>query len=1009
MELNPTQQKAVDITDNNVLVFASAGGGKTTVLVSRLLKRIAQDRLSIDEIAAMTFTNAAALNMKKRLEKKLREKIKENPDDLFLKEQLSKIADANISTIHSFCLNIIKEYYYIIGLPKTMANNVLDDGTKQIYLRQAIEETLANDKRLLMLMTSLSSSLFSFDSLITIITSIINKARSQSDIETWFDKVRPTKIKSFEEIDAEVRKYYLDDIKGQLILAKTIINKIIALNTSLNPGYQRVLEIIHEIEDEDDYSYFLNRMIEILIPLPNLKDDDLYKKYRAELKDVYEKIASKLEPERQIINNYNGAIAIENALLDLSRDAYKRFQAIKFEHECMDFDDFEHFAKDILTFDNENIANKLKKQFKEIMVDEFQDTNDAQFSLIRLISNNNLFIVGDVKQSIYRFRKAKPAIMKSLKDDDTFIKIHIQNNYRSNTNIVNFNNELFNKIMNIYREDVDETDMQITLDLQAENNEEIEFKIINSDGDLAKSKAKLLANTIYELHEKGKAFKNIAVLVRTHDQKRLIKEALKAYNIPFFLTDNEGYFSSLSIDILISYFKLLLNKKDKFSIVSVLSSPLYNLSDKDLYMLRNDYFAYEDFKNDYYYLLKLSKQNKVDEIINYILTINDFYFEHLNTQEKANIDYLLNNLDNYKIYNVADFINYIESTEDYQSENASTVSEDANVVKVMTIHNSKGLEFDNVILYSTHQNLFNESKESVCIDDNWGLGINYIKSPIGYTISTIKKKAYLAKENIEDILEFQRLLYVALTRAKSKLIIIDSLSANEEIDDYKYPLDLSLFYARKGFTSYICSSMSENKDFKYYSCAALEDKKPLEAECLSKRNIPFKEYNSSIKKDLSPSALESFRKELHLGNNEAMQYGTKIHQIFEDIDYSEAISQEILKTKYPDISDYTINSILFFVDSPLIQEAKKGHIYKELPFYIKDKDTLLHGYMDFVAVLEDKIILIDYKTDSGIDKEEFIMRYKAQIKSYTDALKRIYDKEVNAYIYAISKSEFISF
>ncbi len=1009
MELNPYQQRAVNITNHNVLVFASAGGGKTTVLVSRLLKRIVDDRLSIDEIAAMTFTNAAALNMKKRLEKRLQEKVCEHPNDLFLKEQLSKIADANISTIHSFCLNIIKEYYYVIGLPKTLANNVLDDGTKQLYLRRSIEDTLKEEKRLLMIMSTLSTSLFNFDGLFDIIINIINKARSQSDVEDWFQKVRANKINSFKDLDEEIKKYYLADIKGQLFIAKATIEKIIALDTSLTPGYKEVSKVIDELLSEDEYPILISKMVEVMIPLPNLKDNDLYKKYRGELKEIYDKIASKLQSEKHLVQDYNGGTAIENSLLELSFKAYQRFQEIKREHECMDFDDFEHYAKAILDSNDGNIAKKLKVQFKEIMVDEFQDTNDAQFGIIRMISDNNLFIVGDIKQSIYRFRKAKPAIMKSLKEDDDFIKIHIQNNYRSNTNIVSFNNDLFDKIMNIYKKDVDETDMQITLGSQALNNEEIEFRISKAKGDVSQNKAKLLANTIYELNESGKAFKDIAVLVRTHDQKKLIKEALSAYNIPFFLTDNEGYFTSFSIDILLSYFKVLMNKNDKISIVSVLSSPLYALNDEELYSLKDDYFAYEPFSNDYQFLLELAKKNELDEMINYILTINDFYFEHLNSQEKANIDFLLNSMDSYKLYNVADFINYIDNTKDFQSENASTVSEDADVVKIMTIHNSKGLEFDTVILYSNHQNIFNESKEPVCIDDNWGLGLSYIRSATGYTVSTVKKRAYLAKENIEDILEYQRLLYVALTRAKSKLIILDSISSKEDMDDYIYPLDLSLFYARKGFTSYIHSAMHNYEHLKYQAYLDLEDKTPLARQNEIKETIPFKQYSSHTNSDVSPSSLEAFRQELHLGNSEAMEYGTKIHKIFEEIDYSVNIDQEYLKEKYPDISERTISSILFFIDSPIIQEAKKGHIYQELPFYLKNEDSLIHGYMDFVAVLEDKVILIDYKTDSDVDKNLIIERYEAQIRSYADVLAKIFEKKVDAYVYLVNRSEFIIF
>lgn len=1016
MQLNPSQEKAVNLTGTNILTLASAGGGKTTVLVSRLLKRIIKDRVSLDELVAITFTNAAALNMQKRLEKKLREASAANPNDIFIKDQISKIADANISTIHSFFLNIIKEYYYVIGLEKMQTNNILDSGRKALFLNKAFDETIEKEENLYDINHQLTASFFSFDTLHDICLAVLNKAISFSDPYAWIESVKSYPISKLSELNPKIMATYMQDIKNHLIIAGGRLDKMIELNTKHNDNLLVLKKEIDEALVEDDYQFFLNKLNLILVKIPTLtvkkddKDDislvvqaEKYKKYRSDLLEVFKKIASKLDKPSTIIESHNNSIPLEKAIFDLSMKVYQKFMEIKKENHCIDFDDFEHYASEILKANNYEIANKLKNQYKEIMVDEFQDTNDAQYAIIKMIANNNLFLVGDVKQSIYRFRKAKPSIMKSLKDDPSFVKIHIQNNYRSNTNIVRFNNTLFEKIMNIYQKDVDESDIQITLENQAINNEPILFKVTEDKENLAL----LLANTIHDLVSKeNKKFGDIAVLVRSHAHKKKIKEAFKNYNIPYFVSDTEGYFSSLSIDIIESYFKLLLDKRDNISLATILLSPLYNMSDEELATNKGNWWNINDnFKKDYYELKKLASLNKIDEILYYILDINDFYLEHLSKQEKDNVDNLLNNLDNFNTFTITDFISYIEDTSESQKENASTISEDADVVKVMTIHHSKGLEFDTVILYSDIANRQNGNGDIATIDDEFGLGISYITNDEGVTSTTIKKKAHIAKDNIEDILEFQRLLYVALTRTRKRLIIVDAFKEDDE--SKKDPLNLSLIYSRKGFTSYILSAMKDYDDMIIQREDTLEIKKPFPYIAPISGTIPHKEYSFNKSEDIAPSSLESYRSTLKLDGNKGSDYGTLVHEIFENIDFDADNSFEELKHKYPSIPDSAINSIITFINNPIISNAKKGEIYQELPFYLKNDDTLTHGYMDFVAIKDDEIILIDYKTDSGIKEKDFIDRYANQLNSYKKVLKEIYKKDVKAYIYSVKLSIFI--
>lgn len=1006
MKLNPSQNEAVNTTGKNVLVFASAGGGKTTVLVSRLLKRIVNDRIPLDNILAMTFTNAAALNMKKRLEVRLKEAIKDNPDDSFIFEQLTKIGDAQISTIHAFCLNLIKEYYYVIGINKSVTNNILDDGKKALYESKAFDLAVKDFKELDVLKNALDMSLFSFDSLKSFIFNVIKTARTYKDPIKWFDLISSKEISSFNDLDTNVKKYYLEDLKALIKLASFYLDEMAKLETDKSDDLTIKSKEAQYLISLEDYSQLENALSTFITSIPNDKNEE-YKYYRNMLKACFEDISSKLISERRLVKEYNDAIKIESLLLSLSKEVYLNFQKIKKDNNAIDFDDFEPYAYAILNANDGYIANKLKKQYQEIMIDEFQDTNESQFSIVSLFAQDNLFLVGDIKQSIYRFRHAKPDIMKRLKKDPSFHKIHIQNNYRSNTNIVEFNNHLFKQIMNIYSHDVDEKDLQITLDSQSQNNVDVRFEIAIGD-DEKTVKARELANIIHRLHDEGKKFMDIAVLVKTHDEKKSIKDAFRQYNIPYFINDNEGYFTSLSIDIILSFMKYLINPSDKLSLISLLSSPLYGLSDDELCLLKDQYYRYEPFMSDYYHLKQLALNNQIDEIIYYILNINNYYSNYTDDQEKANVDFLLTRLDTYNLSNINEFIDYIESTKDFQKENANTISEDADVVKVMTIHTSKGLEFDTVILNSNHSNRLNESKSSVNVDVDMGICLSYVASKYKRVVSTIKRASYLAKENVEDLLESQRLLYVALTRAKAQLIILDSFKKEEDIAKIKYPVDSSLFYARQGFSSFIYSAMIDSPLMK---CDIKNEIEYLDAYpkiIPDIQNIPSKSYDTTNIKDISPSSLEASRVKLNIENIASMNYGTKIHHIFECLDYSKEISENDILKIDNDLSPKTIESIMYFVNSDIIAKARQGQIHQEFSFYLKKDNVLTHGFMDFVAILDNEIILIDYKTDTGIKEEEFIKRYFQQLKAYEDVLVDIYHLKVSTYIYAISLSKFIT-
>ncbi len=1001
MNFNEQQLAAINHRGQNVLVFASAGGGKTTVLVNRLLKRIVDDHIDISNILALTFTENAALNMKKRLEKEL----KKQKTDPFIEKQIAALQTAQISTIHAFFLELFKSYYYLLDLPKMMAENILDEGHAQALFDEAFSEASCQFSDLPFLDQYLNASLFADDNLKAAVKKIINKARTRHEPLAWLKRIQDPKVNKLEDINTLIWEYYLSELKGQFKIAAFYLQKLAAVDSDHQEDLKKKSALINELLSLDDYQKFLEKCFVLMRSLPN-KKDELFKYYRQELSDVFKTIAEKLMTPANILNSYNEAALIADKLIALSIKTYEILQKKKEDAKVMDFNDFEIYAWQILHCQNGRIAHKLQKQYQEIMIDEFQDTNDSQFAILKLISNNNLFIVGDIKQSIYRFRYAKPEIMAGLKNDPTYHKIHIRNNYRSAPHIVAFNNILFNKIMNLNDHLVDESDMQIPFKEDAEGKKVI-MKLAFGEDEKA-SKAKLLANTVYELHQKGESFRSICILVETHEDKKLIRQYLNNYHIPYFIIDNASYFASSSLDVIAAYCRLLLDKDDRYAAVTVLSSPLYNLSDDELLRYRDNFMAYKPLKDDLYQMQKAVKDNRLGQIVGSILNINDYYRKYLDEKEKANVALFLENLDRYGFNTLSELVEYIDQSRDLKAENASTVAEDEDVVKVMTIHASKGLEFDNCLIYSSHRQQLKESSDNINVDEKLGLCLSYRKKANGLGQNTLKRAAFLAKENVADLLEDQRLLYVALTRAKNNLIIIDAFKNADELDKCRLPLDLGLFYARKGFTALILSAMGNDELLKLETYQSLEEYEPLKyAYAKKEKELPHGEYNIKAVEDISPSSLEEGRLELALDQGAAMDYGTRIHRVLELLDLQETVNENTILNIDQDLAPKALSSIMYFAQSPLIQEALKGKILKEFPFYLKEGNKLLHGFMDFVAILEDKIILIDYKSDAMNCPKEFIERYQNQLLAYQEVLEKVYHLPIESYIYALNLKEFI--
>ncbi len=1005
MKLNPNQKLAINSEGTNILVFASAGAGKTTIMVQRLLKRIISDGLSLDEMVAMTFTNAASANLKNRLSAAIDKELKKDPSNLHLQRERAKVFDAHISTIHSFCLSLLKEYYYVLGLSFKSVNNLIDDTHAQIAIDELLDDIITRK-----LTQDAASFNATYDALSSTVADLkmfkdeikrlFAKLQNEIDPLSFLDREKDKKeLFDLKDLDPKESSYYLKVLKmklGLVIKDLEMMNGCEIEKEALTPKIKE-LEKILEI---DDYAMFLNELrISLKAPKSHSKDE-LYTKYRKSFEEHAKSLAKDLFEVRSIINDQNEALVHTNYLAAILKELYISYNEYKRSHDYLDFSDIEHLTYELLNKNDQKIAKELKGRFKEIMIDEFQDTSPLQYAIAEMIANDNLFLVGDVKQSIYRFRGASPKIMEGLKSDPSFKKIHLQNNYRSKENVVTFNNQLFDTVMNLGYKAFDENDKQIIgLDKQKCDLKDVTFAYyeIQDDDELSANeiKARLLADEIIRRYQNGTSFKDMAVLVRSHNDKKPIKRVFEELNIPYFINDNEGYFKSFAIETLLAYLNYLLDEDDLISLVAILRS-LYHLSENDLVLKKGQLksFAQESFfKKDYDILKTHFKKNNFEDFFAYFLGVDNFY-ERLNIAEKTNLDLLINKLKSYHLNTFSELRNFIIEAMESQKETALSISEDANVVRVMTIHNSKGLEFDTVFLFSNVKTK-PQSPSRLVYDHDFGLGVRFISGDKRRVKTTLKYKLITLKDKYEDALEYQRLFYVALTRAIKDLVIIDAFKGTTK------PLNSGILYENAGFTTYLLGTKDLDLTTKLYE--KIPAIKPLSDRIFDEdQNFFSFNYEVNDAPVISPSSQKKHELKLNFNFKKATQYGTKLHEVMEKVD---------LNTK--DLSSFVLNeseseALKAIFDDEIFKRALKGEVKREYSFYIKNDDGIIHGYIDFISFLENEVIIIDYKSDHLEREEDFVTSYEGQLKMYADIIRQSGYSSIHTYIYSFYLKKMIA-
>lgn len=1207
MNFTKDQLKAIKERNNNILVSAAAGSGKTTILVERIIDRVINDKINIDKLLVVTFTNYAAEEMKERILNRINEELLKNPENIFLKEQVTRINKAQISTIDSFCLKIVKTNFKSLNIDPHF--RIADTEEYYIMMLETLDKFLEkyyekNDEHFINVLEAFNKKHHD-KSFIDIFLRVYNESQNNPYPNIWLKNAyKEFNIKNKDDFFKsntflkiiEYSKSYLNEaleifesikliskdytnFDGLIIdgsLEKFLYDEFYKYNLLLKyiekKDYKNFLDLVDNLEYSRWSSKFLKDHPNIREEVKNLRD--ISKKI---VKSINEKFFNKTIDE--IINNNNQIFPIIKNFCELIIEFDKYFMEVKKDKKLFTFNDISHFCLDILLKDGKpsKIAKEYEKFFIEIIVDEYQDSNYIQEEILSSISSGkNKFMVGDIKQCIYKFRQANPNIFNEkyngyFSGNLSGIRIDLNTNFRSNKSVIDSINFIFDKIMCSDLGNVEynnhsklyynanfphpkENDNILKncefciIDCSKENDDQIsdetlELKSIEIEAHFVAKKiiSMIEENTLVfdkNIGYRPVTYKDIVILMRSNSFIEIFSNILSEYNIPVLSKSNSNFFDFTEIKTIINILKIIDNPFQDLPLIGTMYSPIFNFLPNELLEIKlfskNNLFYnnilkfIEESKNtslvkkskNFILCLekwqRLSRSLSINELLSYIYSDSNYYnYIGVLKDGKVRQDNLFKFLEksisfeNTNLHGIFGFISYIEKIKTFSQDIGTSVnSENENLVRIMTIHKSKGLEFP-IVFISNLNKKFNEIdyKNSIIFDEQYMLGVSIFK-PISNEVSStrkiidsIQKELIKTKSKEEAYSEELRILYVALTRAKEKLILtgcisknfqetlkkLENLIINNNINNHKkflpkyfinesnsnnylawiysviknydkdnlwklYKEDISsIMKNEKNLNTNNIDKLSNIKNYTFKNLITLDCKKDYSNNKqyinfslnwkypnLIDQNINSTSSISEIKRAFQTKFLSSEKNTLNLFNKTTfqlptfynskstnkltpMQKGSIYHKIFENLDLrtstindihtliNSLINKNIISEEESKVIN--ISKILKFLNSDLAERIRKSkNVQREIAFriglypkeiysdeYFKNSKSLIlvNGIIDLYFEENDKIILVDYKTDKILDKEYLKDRYKLQLDIYKKALERATDKNVS--------------
>ena len=1061
--LTSYQKKALRL-DKHIALTANAGSGKTFVLAQRFLKIILDKKISVKKIVAITFTDKAAGELYNKISKQIEVELISETDKSrrnrlkFVREQL---VSANISTIHSFCLNVLKEFSpeanldaSFVPIDKETSNEILD-----LSIEESFNEMVNSDQYSEQIKSAIRI-VGSKSNLLKQIKRLVNKRRSFNKMKRIFLEESVDTIQKIHEqlFDKYYSSIFIIDESVLLSRIKDFNDQVKSENPK-NDFSDQINELLIRLEENQltkigrikSYSELFTAMLKSdkNIKQRGYASKDLISS-NEELNEILNEQANiilkfDLENSEDILRNYAEFVKSFSVVLEYVN---RKYASLKKEKSYIDFEDILIFTEHVL--EKEDVINKLREKYNYIMIDEFQDTNEIQLNIFLPVLENlkkgNLFVVGDEKQSIYMFRDAEISIFNDTKEmisqmDGEENLLNLPHSFRLSKELAFFTNYLFSRLFSNHNSSFNEVKYNSLVYFEKEENTESKIEVIISDQtkDEYFTQAELICSKIIDLITEGKVdLSQIAILCRRRSDFQILEKEFVKQNIPYSIMGGRGFYQRQLVLDLFNYLSFLINQNNDASLVAILRSPFYSFSDSEIFSISfydgiNFYEKLKKASVDFPKLLKAYdtlndhikgvSQNRLSDLLRKIFNDSAYLsiiVKRINSrQELANIEKLFEVAQTYMnqgFRSIYDFVNYLnESIQLTEDEGQAEISASENSVKIMTVHQSKGLEFDAVFLFNL-SSLFNltsiKSKE-IDFDKEFGFITKVPKKTLfDEYLSPYSVTLYGHLNKRKEIAEQKRLLYVAVTRAAKylflcydedgklnentfsgllKKVIPNLVSISPTLlsgtlrrmykngDEFKedeivISTEINIYkeVAGKKFNP---TKLAEGKTkFKISAANILDNSKgevltasqfALFLQCPVKYQLIYELGTNEISEILPRKHKKDFIETESAGSG--TEKGTIVHHIL-SINYSGNELEKYLQNKFKaDVAviKESIELVNSFYNSSIHKGiASIGYHFNEYEVYSEFDNFYLHGYIDKLIINNHNAIIIDYKTDN---------------------------------------------
>lgn len=955
------QLEAIESRGQNLLVSAAAGSGKTAVLVERIIRMVVEDGVDIDNLMIVTFTNAAAGEMRERIMAALVDKLEMEGESEDIRRQISLLNRASITTVHSFCINVLRKNFHFLDLDPNF--RIADATETKILVQEALEELLEDEYGLeepdfVKLVESYSEDKGDLK-LESLILKVYYFIQSQPYPLKWlFEKVENLNVSKEELLKSPWLESSMQEIGEELEECAKILEKAKRLAEEdeilLEKYGQTVIEDIASLKSlkralEEGGFETLQREIMLLSHsrLKTLKKDEVEESLKQEVKslrDEYKAIVGKLKDgilKKDLEDYRSDMLEMYPAISSLAKLVEKftqRYGEKKSERGILDFNDLEHMTLELL--EREEVSSSLRDKYEYIFVDEYQDSNIVQETIVKKVCReNNLFLVGDVKQSIYRFRLADPTLFiekyfeYEKEENGESSRVDLSRNFRSRKQIIDGVNFLFEQLMSErlgeidYGEDAylytgaeyrDIYDNSIELNIVDKKIKAPEEGVALSETDMeledmqtAEVEAHFIADKIKSLAgektydaKKGEYrdidYKDMVILLRTmKNWAGVYEEVFVKEGIPIYTDDSSGYFEAMEVKVFLNLLSIVDNRAQDLPLLSVMRSPIGKFTVEELVAIRlhdrtasyhralENYIEevddelskkLSDFKSKVDRWKRESRYYKLDEFI-WKLLVETGYYNYVGgmvngDQRQANLRMLVDRANEFEKASINGLFNFIRFSDKLKDINgdmgtAKTIGENENVVRIMSIHKSKGLEFP-VVFCGGLGKQFNKSdtRDELLLHKDLGIGAKYVDLESRRYGSSLPELAIKKKLSVENLSEELRILYVAFTRAKDKLFIYGTVNGLEKsCEKWSRGTNTHTLLKASCLLDWVCMALSKHLDGKEIlargGCSAegiplLEDESEWTVNFLEKAEILNIQSQEAFEKKEKKKVLESY-------------------------------------------------------------------------------------------------------------------------------------------------------